>query len=203
MVVPQFFGGCGDLACLIPIAAADSSYNSRFTWIGEADVSYHFVIDGGAFDGVGITFNVIMKEFPIPANDVCTAATAITVLPFKIEATTEGALVDSDAEVCGSVETNGVWYEFVGDGSEVELGVTSNSEVVHYVAVHVFTGDCSDPFCEVVVGPTVNEVNHTWITEIGVKYSFLVSSGQFDLGFPFTIQLFVRSTTLVVYRYAK
>jgi hypothetical protein len=189
-VLRVFLGGCDILTCLIPVAGASSSWNSLFFWIGEANVTYHSLVDGGDFH-VGLVYNAYMKDFPIPTNDDCTGATLINSLPFIVEGTTEGALPDFEIDLCTfSSATNGVWYEYVGDGGEVELVIASN--ITRLMTVRIYSGDCTSGICELATSFWA-ELTHAWIAKTGFTYQILISEPVFAIGFPFSIKLSVRA----------
>jgi hypothetical protein len=128
-----------------------------------------------------------------PSNDVCDNATPIgcgvTVNGTTINATLDPSAVSCDPD--NGIDSPGVWYTFIGDGSLVNLSTCGSA--AGDSKIHVFSGDCSNPVCVTQNDDgcaTGNLSNIAFTAEGGEVYYVLVSEfGTFGDGIDFVLEM--------------
>ncbi|MGE0641713.1 MAG: hypothetical protein AB7G12_15405 [Thermoanaerobaculia bacterium] len=88
---------------------------------------------------------------PAPANDLCVDAIGPLAVPSYTFGSTVGSTFDDVPQCDTSVTTGGVWYTFVGTGSEVVISTcSSNGGSAGYDSkLTVFSGVCNGLDCKV------------------------------------------------------
>ncbi len=176
-----FTGTCAALVC---VTGNDDfcGLQSQVTFATTLGTTYYIIVTGfGAATG---TFTLTRTSAPLP-NDVCTGAININCGQTITGSTACGATPDAVATCVTTLNTaNGVWYQFVGDGSPVTLSLCGSS---YDTKIGVFTGTCAalvcvtgnDDFCGLQSQVTFN-------TNAGFTYYILVTgfgtaTGNFTL----------------------
>jgi len=82
---------------------------------------------------------------PIPVNDECSTATAITTFPFTDALDAAGATNnDGYITTCTNAMNDGIWYTVVGNGSDITIDATSGNWDGQ---LGVYTGSCGNFTC--------------------------------------------------------
>ena len=119
-------------------------------------------------------------------NDVCTAATVVTILSSRSFVDTVNNTTDatSDNEICGDITISdiGVWYLYKSENDTV---VDALIDSTFDARLSVFDGFCDNLNCL--------DVTTSWVAYAGVEYHLLVSGVAASTG-RFTIEISVRST---------
>lgn len=126
-----------------------------------------------------------------PANDDCADAAAI-VCGVSVDGTTENANADAEAFDCAgtTVTSPGVWYVFIGDGSQVNL--TTCGSAGGDTKIHVFSGSCGSLQCVASNDdgcPAGFLSSVTFTSQNGIAYRVLVSEFGVGQGIPFTLEM--------------
>ncbi|MCA9242381.1 MAG: hypothetical protein KDA32_00390 [Phycisphaerales bacterium] len=134
---------------------------STVTFCSQDGATYLILVQGfggavGPFelivssDGVACSNPVACMSTGEVTNDSCADAIGFSSLNGTVQGTTIGALQDDDPGVgtCGtSFSAPGVWYEFIGDGTTVEI-TTCGSDITNYdTKINVYCGSCGDLTC--------------------------------------------------------
>ena len=176
-----FTGTCAALVC---VTGNDDfcGLQSQVTFATTLGTTYYVIITGfGAATGA---FTLTRTSAPLP-NDLCTGAININCGQTITGSTACGATPDAVATCVTTLNTaNGLWYQFVGDGSPVTLSLCGSS---YDTKIGVFTGTCAalvcvtgnDDFCGLQSQVTFN-------TNAGFTYYILVTgfgtaTGNFTL----------------------
>ncbi|MEP6700175.1 MAG: T9SS type A sorting domain-containing protein, partial [Bacteroidota bacterium] len=176
-----FTGTCAALVC---VTGNDDfcGLQSQVTFPTTLGTTYYVLITG--FSTASGAFTLTRTSDPLP-NDVCTGAININCGQTITGSTACGATPDAVA-TCGTTlnTANGVWYQFVADGSPVTLSLCGSS---YDTKIGVFTGTCAamvcvtgnDDFCGLQSQVTFN-------TNAGFTYYILVTgfstaTGNFTL----------------------
>ncbi|WP_162128177.1 T9SS-dependent choice-of-anchor J family protein [Flavobacterium phycosphaerae] len=139
-----------------------------------------------ATGGQDSTFNIcIGTPPPPPTNDDCSGAIDVACGSTTI-GTTEGT-TNENMPVCGianvtTQNTNGVWYKYTGDGSEVTVTTCSPTITTGDSRIAVYTGSCGSLTCiggnddATAAGCSTNTLasNVTFTTVAGTDYYILV-----------------------------
>ena len=140
------FRGTDSFDCTSPSLPSDNPSHVQFEALKE-DVFYYIFVQGenGATE---ITFNLAVQAestVPAPLNEECDSTLGATS-PFKLSngvtrlGTTVGTmLAESDEDQVApnspcpegevAVDTGGVWYEFMGTGTPVEISVCGMADL--------------------------------------------------------------------------
>ena len=189
-----FDGNCWDQDNMIEIACENPALgNGTFTIpdnsgsplvIGQ---SYHVYIDGYSGDLCDYFWEAQSGIALNPYNDSCD--NAIVLNCGDLDTSNNILATSNDAPAsCGALTTGaGVWYKYIGDGSDVSLS-TSNTATNFDTEIFVYSGTCSNLTC---IGSdndsgsgTTSSI--TFTSTIGVEYFIYVdgngtSNGQFVL----------------------
>ena len=205
-VVDQYFN------FVLPYQSFTSSYQSRtHTLPGLTDGDQYYVVLSDSYGDGGISGNVVQggtslvswsaysystyayNSFIVAcggvglANDACAGALPIACGDV-INGSTTAATTDFES-FCGTSNgsAGGVWYEFTGDGSCVELS-TCNPGTNYDTKLRVYEGACGSLSCVVGNDDACSGFRSTvdFATTSGVQYSVLVhgygsSAGDFEL----------------------
>lgn len=130
-----------------------------------------------------------------PANDLCSAATAVAI-PSVTAGTTVGATLDTaNAPTCVTTTTApGVWYTVVGNGSTLRAttcpSLAAGASASYDTKISVYCKDCATPTCitgndDVTCSVTFRSAV-TWCSQAGATYNILVhgfssATGTFNL----------------------
>lgn len=176
-----FTGTCAALVC---VTGNDDfcGLQSQVTFPTTLGTTYYVLITG--FGTATGAFTLTRTSAPLP-NDVCSGAITINCGQTITGSTSCGATPDA-VPTCGTTlsSANGVWYQFVGDGSSVTLSLCGSS---FDTKIGVFRGTCAalvcvtgnDDFCGLQSQVTFN-------TNAGFTYYILVTgfstaNGNFTL----------------------
>ncbi|MEZ5001804.1 MAG: fibronectin type III domain-containing protein [Chitinophagales bacterium] len=123
-----------------------------------------------------------------PSNDDCANATPLVCnAPALTGQTTDGTVAEDDPVGCAS--EYGVWYSFVGDGSEVTI-TSANNSFDHELDIFSSDSDCNGTFTTVTCrDASVGAESYTFTTTIGTQYYVYVAhfstssltTGTFDI----------------------
>ncbi len=177
-----FSGSCGAPVC---VTANDDfcGAQSQVSFVSTIGTTYYILVTGFS-TGTG-AFTLSITCAPAIANDLCTGAININCGQ-TINASTSGAGIDA-VPFCtvGLSSAPGVWYSFVGTGTDNTLSLCGSS---YDTEIGVFTGTCgslvcvagNDDFCGLQSQVTIPN------TTFGVTYYVLVTgfgagSGAFTL----------------------
>jgi hypothetical protein len=175
---------CGSLT-LVPSSCSDAD-TSNPSGLTVGQTYFVRVNTYTATGGQNTTFNIcIGTPPPPPTNDDCSGAINVTCGSTTI-GTTEGTTNENMA-VCGianvtTQNTNGVWYKYTGDGSEVTVTTCSPTITSGDSRIAVYTGSCGSLACiggnddATVAGCATNTLasNVTFTTVTGTDYYILV-----------------------------
>jgi len=186
-------GDCSTLVSSDTVLCSDpNTSNLTALTIGNTYFVRVFTKDAGSHD---TTFDICVGTAPLPpANDDCIDATVVSAFPFSLAldasaATNNGGFVDVTG--CGGAMNDGVWYEMVGDGSNVTVTVSPSA---WDVKIAIYTGSCGTFTCiaeanNFAVGNTETE---TFTSTSGVTYYINIGhpSGASDFAEgPFNLQI--------------
>jgi hypothetical protein len=177
---------CSNLA-LVPGSCSDGD-TSNPSGLSIGQTYFVRVNTYTATGGQDSAFNIcIGTPPPPPVNDDCTGAITVTC-GSTTTGTTEGTTNES-AAVCGISgvtiqNTPGVWYKYVGDGSDVTVTTCSPTITTGDARIAVFTGSCGTMTCiggnddATAAGCATNTLASvvTFSTAIGTDYYILVYS---------------------------
>jgi len=186
-------GDCSTLIASDAIFCSDpNTSNLTALTIGNTYFIRVFTNDAGTHD---TTFDICVGTAPLPpANDDCADAIVASSFPFNVSldasaATNNGGFVDIAG--CGGAMNDGVWYEMVGDGSNVTVTVTPTA---WDTKIGIFTGSCGSFTCiaESNTGTVGNTETETFTSTAGVTYYINIGhpSGASDFAEgPFNLQI--------------
>ena len=165
--------GCGFQSSLVLSAVSGESYKLR---LGTFP---------GALGGPGAF--TVTSMFP-PPNDLCEAATPVSV-PATLSGSTAMATLDEDAPDCGvSITAPGVWYRVDGTGTTITASTCQNTNFD--TKLSVYCGGCfpqDDLVCAGVNDDACSfQSEVSWCSQLGVEYLVLVhgfgsATGDFEL----------------------
>jgi hypothetical protein len=139
-------------------------------------------------------FGPIPTAPPVPANDLCGGAIALT-LGTPVSGTTRGATSETfTPTTCGTSTSNlnSVWYSVVGNGNLLTASTNNNCTSINS-QIKILTGPCGTAMTCVAGNLDFNSSNPlaavTWCSTAGVTYYIMVSSGSSTASSngPFTI----------------
>jgi hypothetical protein len=150
--------------------------------------------NGSFWNGTGFNSGVLtVSPPPAPANDLCADAVNVTC-----GSTTAGTTLNATNEnsvVCGisgvtAQNTPGVWYKFVGDGSDVTVTTCSSTITTGDSRIAVYSGSCGTLTCiggnddAQAAGCASNTLSSvvTFSSVVGTDYYILVYSYTFAVG---------------------
>ncbi len=194
---------CNDCADLICVGGNDDfcGLQSEISWCSEAGTTYYILVQG--FSGQTGAFELTVSDDATPCldppvcepqmgppNDLCDNAEDLGPLPATVVGTTVGATPDTSvAPECGTTVTApGVWYSFVGTGSQTTASLCAGTDYDSKISVYSATCDAltcvvgNDDFCGLQ-----SEVS--FCAELGVTYYVLVHGFSSNAG-NFTLDVF-------------
>lgn len=88
---------------------------------------------------------------PVPANDLCDDAIGPLAVPSNTVGATSGSSIDAVPSCDTSITAAGVWYTFVGTGSDVVLSTCSlnGGSATYDSKLTVYSGACNGLDCQV------------------------------------------------------
>jgi hypothetical protein len=207
------FQGCLDPGCY-NVAVTNGAFPGEVSW-ELLDANGDVLFTGGAGDTFGFNwagqtgcvipgctdagcnnYNSFATEddgscICPPSNDDCANAAPI-ICGVSVDGTTENANDDIEAADCGGVPVTspGVWYYFIGDGSQVNFSTCSSAG--GDTKITVYQGTCGALNC--VTGnddgcPTGFLSSTTFTSVNGLAYYVLVSEFGVGNGIPFTLEM--------------
>ncbi|MBN2778849.1 MAG: hypothetical protein JXR36_14515 [Bacteroidales bacterium] len=186
-----FSGTCATLTEVPGSCVNPTGENTTGTWnftgltIGEI---YYIRIDGYAGDLCDYYFEPVTGVVITPPNDECPDAELLTCGDTDV-ASNILATADDAPSGCagGGTPAEGVWYSFIGDGSEVTIS-TDNPGTNFDTEINIFEGPCTALTC--VGGDNDGGVgmtsSFTFTTTNGTEYFIYVDGdgaaiGQFEV----------------------
>jgi len=186
-------GDCSTLTASDAIFCSDpNTSNLTALTIGNTYFIRVYANDTGTHD---TTFDICVGTTPLPpSNDDCIDAVVASSFPFELAvdasaATNNGGFVDVAG--CGGAMNDGVWYEMVGDGSNVTITISPTG---WDAKIAVYTGSCGTFTCiaESNTGSVGNVEAETFTSTAGVTYYINIGhpSGASDFAEgPFDIEI--------------
>ncbi len=185
-----FSGTCGSLVeipgCVNPTGELTTgTWNFSGLTIGD---TYYIRIDGFSGDLCDYYFEPISGVVVTPPNNACDDAIALNCGETSIASNILADAVDSPSGCSGGgTPGDGVWYSFIGDGSEVTIS-TDNPATNFDTEINIFEGPCTALTCiggdnDGGVGMTSE---YTFTTTNGTEYFIYVdgdgtAAGQFEV----------------------
>ena len=167
-------GTSGDCSVLVVGDAISCSDPNTSTLTGLTIGNTYFIRvytnDAGAHD---TTFDICVGTEPVaPVNDDCANAEIVTSFPFN--ATVDATSSTNNAGFingtgCVGAMNDGVWYTFVGDGSNIGITVTPSA---WDAKIAIYTGTCGTFTCiaEANNGSVGNTETETFTSVSGTTY---------------------------------
>jgi hypothetical protein len=126
---------------VLPLMMISADFNHRY-FCHNTGTTYYVLVTG--FGTASGAFTLTRTSAPLP-NDVCTGAININCGQTITGSTACGATPDAVATCVTTLNTaNGLWYQFVADGSPVTLSLCGSS---YDTKIGVFTGTCASMVC--------------------------------------------------------
>lgn len=162
------------MECLVGIDDACNNLSSSIKWKAEEGRIYYIKVCGCT--KTVASFEFFISSFFGPVYDECPESSLITPGEDIIALFTAGATGDSIESLCSVdfLNSSGVWYRFVGQGSAVSASTCSPVTTVA-TSISVFTGSCGglsfvtqgliDFDCQEVEADTA-----TFLAEAGTEY---------------------------------
>ncbi|MEM7161509.1 MAG: T9SS type A sorting domain-containing protein [Bacteroidota bacterium] len=132
--------------------------------------------------------NFSTDSLPAPDNDMCTGAIPVDCGE-TVNGSTEFANISLNGEFCGtSIDSPGIWYSIVGDGSLIEASTCDSADFD--TKISVFTGTCDSLICVTGIDDSFPCAGNTsiasWQSVPGEQYFILVHGfggafGEFNL----------------------
>ncbi|RZK11786.1 MAG: T9SS type A sorting domain-containing protein [Flavobacterium sp.] len=178
-----FNGNCEELTC---VGIKDDGYEGQAETyvIGNSEIGTTYYINVGHYnpiiDEAEGNFTIDVNSVPAPVNDNCAGAIEITSFPYNNEQT-DGINASSDGFVtaCENWEMNdGLWYTFIGDGSNIEVTVNTGEE--YDISLGIFKGSCDGLECVETVDDTVSGDETILISNSEVGTVYYVNVGHYD-----------------------
>jgi len=164
-------GVTGDCTTMNAIQCSDlDTSNLTSLTIGNTYFVSVFTVGGGAQD---TTFDICVGSEPAPpVNDDCANAETVASFPYIATVDATSATNNSgfiDVTGCGGAMNDGVWYEMVGDGSNVTIDVVP---VAWDAKIAVYSGSCGTFTCiaEANNGLVGNTETETFTSISGTTY---------------------------------
>jgi len=188
--IDVYAGTCGSFTCVASSDGGSSGDDEEIVFVSEVGTTYY--VNVGHYDGSEDqeegTFTLSVATFippVVPENDACANATAITSYPYT-NSQDATAATDNDGPIeteCNFGMNDGVWYTFVGDGSDITVALTNVGD--WDAQLDVYTGSCGQFTCVVSAddfGSEGDETVEVTATETGVTYFINVGyySGSSD-----------------------
>jgi hypothetical protein len=165
-----FSGVCGSLTSIACInnTTGSNAETTGLTGLTIGSTYYVRVFSNANGTGQG-TFTVCVSS--PPANDACANATALPCGTTSLAGSTDGAILETAPNGCGS--GYGVWYSFVGDGSTASVSVSASFD--HEITVSSGTcGSLTNVACVDNAGSGGTE-NTSFATTNGTTYYLYIS----------------------------
>ncbi|MDR6966106.1 hypothetical protein J2X31_000099 [Flavobacterium arsenatis] len=178
-----FNGSCGALSCVGVMDVGFSGESETYV-IGTSEIGTTYYINVGHYhpviDQPEGNFTINVTSVPTPVNDNCAGAIEIVSFPYTNEQT-DGTAASTDGFVmaCENWEMNdGLWYTFTGDGSSIEITVTTGEE--YDISLGVFTGTCENLECVETVDDTVSGDETILIANSVMGTVYYINVGYYD-----------------------
>ncbi len=164
-------GVLGDCTSMTAVACSDQNTNDLTgLTIGNTYFVSVFTIGSASND---TTFDICVGSEPLPpANDDCASAETVASFPFNstvdaTSATNNAGFINGTG--CVGAMNDGVWYTFVGDGSNISITVTPTA---WDAKIAVYTGTCGTFTCisEANNGLVGNTETDTFTSVSGTTY---------------------------------
>jgi len=186
-----FSGDCSNLVEVPSSCVNPTGENTTGTWnfsgltVGD---TYYIRIDGYAGDLCDYYFEPVSGVVITPPNNACDDAITLNCGDSDIASNILADDVDSPTGCAGGgTPGDGVWYTFIGDGSEVTIS-TDNPGTNFDTEINIFEGPCTALTC--VAGDNDGGVgmtsSYTFNTTNGTEYFVFVdgdgtAAGQFEV----------------------
>ena len=167
-------GASGDCSVLVSgdaISCSDPNISTLTSLtIGNTYFIRVYTNDTGAHD---TTFDICVGSEPVaPANDDCSSAEIVASFPFNATVDATSATNNTgfiNGTGCAGAMNDGVWYTFVGDGSNISITVTPTA---WDAKIAVYTGTCGTFTCiaEANNGAVGNTEVDTFTSVSGTTY---------------------------------
>lgn len=178
-----FSGSCEALAC---VGIMDIGYEGEAETyvIGNSEIGTTYYINVGHYNPIidqpEGNFTIDVTSVPMPVNDNCAGAVEITSFPYTNEQT-DGTAASTDGFVtaCENWEMNdGLWYTFTGDGSNIQVTVSTGEE--YDISLGVFTGSCDGLECVETVDDTISGDETILVANSQVGGVYYINVGHYD-----------------------
>ncbi len=191
MVTQVFSGNCSALTSI----ACSTTATTDLTGLTVGN-RYYFRVHSFGSTATNTSFAVCVKSIPpLATNDACSAAIAVTALPYTnsqagYSSTNNSGFVSG----CAGGSNDGVWYTFVGTGENVTITVTPTSS--WNVEIGVYDTPCGSSTVNCVASASANGTGFpettTFTTVAGTTYYVNVAWIYASLDLPegdFTINI--------------
>jgi hypothetical protein len=186
---------CDTLSCVKSANPYESTIGctdvgTSIEWNVTSDQTYFVYIRGTDSNGI---FGISIESLEVPDNDICAAATVLSLDDGVMQGNTVNATEDFIVGTpCGedtNITPRGVWYKIGGSGNFLRANVCPGSGSYSESAISVYTGDCSDLVCAALSSYTncgdFGGRTVSWEALEGVEYYLFVHSpygpGSFEL----------------------
>jgi hypothetical protein len=92
-----------------------------------------------------LTFGICVRNYPVPANDVCTNAVTLTPTPGGVcnytTGTFSGAMMNGGVPACGVSSLQDLWYRFTATDSTMSILLSAESGLNH--GFQIIQGSCN------------------------------------------------------------
>ncbi|CAJ1920931.1 unnamed protein product [Cylindrotheca closterium] len=183
-----FYGDdCDALICRM-YSGGFSSRDSSATFVGQAGVTYKFLVSPGSGGSSFLSeYNITVQDYDLE-HDKFDDARNIASLPYQRADTTVGAVPDFDIETCGvDKSAGGVWYTCTPSETRtirVYVERTSGTSINTRSHLRVFSGNEFGTLrcLRHDGGYNSGDSAATFVGQAGVTYKFLVSTASYTLG---------------------
>jgi hypothetical protein len=141
--ISLFSGSCGDLECM-GHTTETCGEDGTIQWISAVDTSYYLLVHGTDSTSAG-NFQLEMEDATL--NDSCERAVELATRTHSYFGSNLNATLEDSAS-CERRKppSYGMWYTFVGSGTEVTISTCS--EFTEFgTEISIFSGSCGDLLC--------------------------------------------------------
>ena len=168
---------CQNITC----AAQSSQYDDRnVLWLGEEGETYYVVVGGYSWERPGLLdFSMYINEATdcptVPANDLCTNATAIDSFPFTYSGSLELASMTNSSETggCFYEDARTVWFEVATKENNTCYQADLQLDDFEYGWLSVHEDNCTSLQC--LSQGEGAPASVTWTADAGEKILLAVS----------------------------
>lgn len=184
-----FGGSCGALSLIAGSCVNPTGENTTGNWTFSGlsiGARYYIRIDGYAGDLCNYWFTPISGVVIVPSNDLCANAITLSCGQTNVASNILATATDAPAACTGGGTTSkGVWYRFVGSGSNVTVS-TNNPQTNFATNLNVYTGTCGSLTCVAGASPSSGSTSITLSTTNGTIYYIYVdgdgaAQGTFEI----------------------